>query len=286
MSIETTFIKVKGVRTRFFHASASGSPVLLLHGGGADSAILSWELAIEPLARHHRVIAPDLPGYGETDCPNVKFSNTYYTEFLIDFMKEVGLTSACVAGLSLGGAIALQLCLSAPQRVEKLVLVSSFGLQPRAPLHKLGYVLVRIPGLTKLTWALLRIGPATIRLSMRNVVHNADALTDDLVNTILLEARKPPVGRAFRSYHKSSVQWKGISTYFMPLLKEIRVPTLIVHGAEDRLVPLTYAEQAHALIPRSELFVMRDCGHWPPRENPAEFNKRLEEFLADRYRYV
>jgi pimeloyl-ACP methyl ester carboxylesterase len=282
MSIETTFIRVKGVRTRYFHAGRIGSPVLLLHGGGTDSAILSWGLAIEPIARHHRVIAPDLPGYGETDCPYIKFSNTYYTDFLIELMKELGLTSACVAGLSLGGAIALQLCLSTSQRVERLVLVSSFGLQPRVPLHKLGYALVRVPGLIEVTWALLRIGPSTIRLSMRNVVHNADALTDDLVNTILLEARKPQAGRAFQSYHKSSVQWTGTTTYFLPRLKEISVPTLIVHGAKDRLVPLTYAEQAHALIPRSELFVMRNCGHWPPRENPVEFNKRLKEFLADR----
>ena len=98
MSTETTFIKVKGVRTRYFHASKSGSPVLLLHGGGADSAILSWGLTIEPLARYHRVIAPDLPGYGETDCPNVKFSNMYYTEFLIELMKELELTNACVGG--------------------------------------------------------------------------------------------------------------------------------------------------------------------------------------------
>ena len=283
MGIESAFVNVKGLRTHYLHAGDSGKPVVLLHGAGMDSAALSWESAIGPLARGHRVVALDLPGYGETDRPNVEFSNTFYTQFAVDFMDQLGLAQVCVVGLSLGGAIALELCLTEPRRVQKLVLVAPFGLQQRIPLHKVSYLLVRMPGLIALTWALLRTSPFLIRWSMRRIVYNATALSDDLVHAILHEARRPGAGRAFQSYLKSCLKWNSINPYLVPRLKEIAIPTLIIHGADDSLVPNKYAQNAHALIPGSQLSVIRPCGHWPPRENSDEFNERLLTFLAVRH---
>jgi pimeloyl-ACP methyl ester carboxylesterase len=283
MGIESAFVNVKGLRAHYLHAGSSGEPVVLLHGAGMDSAALSWQLIIGPLARRHKVVAPDLPGYGQTERPNVEFSNTYYTQFVIDLMNELGLAEACVVGLSLGGAVALELCLTARQRVQKLVLVGSFGLQSRVPLHKLSYVLVRMPGLMFLMRALLRTRPFLIRWSMRRIVYKATTLTDDLVNAIVHEVRRPEAGRAFESYLKSCLKWNGISPYLVPRLKEIAVPALIIHGAEDTRVPVKIACNAHALIHCSQLSVIPACGHWPPRENPDEFNKRVLGFLAVRH---
>lgn len=279
MSIKSTFVTVNGVRTRYLHSGTAGSPVLLLHGAGTDSATLSWQLAIEALSSRHRVIAPDLPGYGETDCPDVTFSNSYYVAFATDFLRALDISRANIVGLSLGGAVALELCLSVPRLVEKLVLVSAFGIQSHVPLHKLSYLLVRTPGLTALAWAMLRRGPSVVRSNMRKVVHNPDALSDDLINEILRDARKPTAGRAFHSYQKSSIRWGGVTTYFVPRLHEIAVPTLIVHGADDALVPVACAQQAHALIAGSQLHVMAGCGHWPQRENAADFNQCVRTFL-------
>ena len=105
---KTIWLEVEGLRVRCLTAGASGSPVLLLlHGGGIDSAGFSYKYAIEPLARSHRVFAPDWPGYGESDKPDVEHTIEFYAAFLGGLMDALQLQRASLVGLSLGGGAVL-----------------------------------------------------------------------------------------------------------------------------------------------------------------------------------
>jgi pimeloyl-ACP methyl ester carboxylesterase len=126
---KTIWLEVEGLRVRCLTAGASGSPVLLLHGGGIDSAGFSYKYAMEPLARSHRVFAPDWPGYGESDKPDVEHTIEFYAAFLGGLMDALQLER----GISPGGGAVLGFALRSPQRVEKLVLVDSYGLGDEVP---------------------------------------------------------------------------------------------------------------------------------------------------------
>lgn len=281
MSVSQHFIEVNGIRTHYLRAGTAGPPVLLLHGGGTDSAALSWKLTIEPLAGHFRVFAPDWPGYGESGRPTIRYTMDFFIRFLGDFMGALDIPAASLAGVSMGGGIALGFALQSPDRVRKLVLVDSYGLQPAAPLHKLSYIFVRLPWVNELAWAMIRHSRAMARLSLQNIFYRPAAISEGLAEEVFAEVQKPRAGHAFISFQKDEVAWRGLRTVYMDRLHELKVPTLIVHGEKDRLVPLQYARQAHQRIRGSRLYVIPECGHWPQREKPEEFTRVLLDFLRE-----
>ena len=282
MNISSKWVEVRGLRIRYLNAGDAGSPVVFLHGGGTDSASLSWKLTLGPLAEDHRVFAPDLPGYGESDRPDIHYTTDYYINFLGDFMDMVGIEQASLIGVSMGGGIALGFALRSRQRVNRLVLVDSYGLQTTAPVHRLSYLFIQMPLLNEITWALLSRNRVMTRAALRSIFHNPRVVSEELVDEIYAEVRKTRAGRAFIAFQRSEVLWGGLRTVYVGRLCEINVPTLIVHGAEDRLVPIDCARQAHRLIKDSQLHVMADCGHWPQREKPDEFNRVVSQFLEDK----
>ncbi len=281
MPISHHFIEAAGIRTHYLRAGEAGPPILLLHGGGTDSALLSWKLTIEPLAEHFRVFAPDWPGYGESERPAIRYTMDFYIRFLGELMTALGIPTASLAGVSMGGGIALGFALESPARVHKLVLVDSYGLQPAAPFHRLSYFFVRLPWVNELTWAVIKRSRALARLSLRNIFYHPDAVSEELVDEVMAELRKPRTGQAFISFQKDEVRWRGLRTMYMDRLHELAVPTLIIHGEKDGLVPVEYARQAHQRMRGSRLYIIPECGHWPQREKPAEFNPVLLDFLED-----
>ena len=122
-----------------------GTPVVFIHGLGS-SGYMEWRYNLEPFATRHRVLAPDLPGYGRTDKPRVRYTIPYFARFVRRYMHDCGLRSAAVIGASLGGRIALELALEEPKLVRKLVLVNTLGLgRPQVRIAQMAYGLVTIP---------------------------------------------------------------------------------------------------------------------------------------------
>jgi pimeloyl-ACP methyl ester carboxylesterase len=150
VNIRDGWIEVEGLRIHCLTAGKTDAAVLLLHGGGYDSASLSYKQSIGPISQHHRVIAPDWPGYGQSDKPKVRYSTEYYVDFLGQLMDALGLEKASLVGISMGGAISLGFSLRWPRRVEKLVLVDSHGLGREVPGRVMSFVMVRLPLLNKL----------------------------------------------------------------------------------------------------------------------------------------
>lgn len=269
-----------GLRIHCLVAGEEGPPVVLLHGGGIDSARFSYRHAIGALARGHRVFAPDWPGYGESERPDVEHTLGLYVGLLGPILDALELERTSLVGISMGGGAALGFSLRSPERVEKLVLVDSYGLGSEIPWGRLGYLLARAPLVNNLAWASLRRSPRMVRWSLYNVVYDWHEVTEEMVEEARRMLDRPGAGRAFQSLQKNEVGWKGLRTDFVNRLGSLRVPTLIVHGEHDRAVPVAWARGAHASIPDSEIYVLPSCGHMPPRERPEEFNEAVRRFLA------
>lgn len=260
---------------------ASGQPVVLLHGGGLDSALLSWKLAIPALAAAgYHVYAPDWAGYGKSAPPQQTYSISLLVETLYRLFAAWGLERAAVVGISMGGGAALGFTLAHPTFVSKLVLIGAYGLQDRAPFHRLSYFLVRIPGIAALTTATLRMSHAALRASLKNILHRPEAMTDELLNEVAEASRHPHAFRMFNQFQRSEIQWNSVRTCFMPRLHEIKQPVLIAHGDNDAGVPVGDAKEAANRLPNAELHIFENAGHWTQRDDPARFNALLVEFLG------
>jgi pimeloyl-ACP methyl ester carboxylesterase len=282
MRINEQVIQVQGIKTRYYQAGERGSVVVLLHGGGTDSAKLSWGEVIEPLAESgHRVIAPDLPGYGGSDIPDIRYSTAFYLEFLKSFLGQLEIQKTSFMGLSMGGGVSLGFTLANPQSVEKLVLVDSYGIQRRVAMHFLSWLMVKIPGIMEGTWKLERSSPAMTRWAMSNVVRDPEKISPELMDELMIAVKRPFSERAFTSYQRDEVFLKGLKTVYIDRLHEIKTPTLIVHGEKDGAVPLACAEETHRLIVGSQLAVFKGAGHWAQRESPQEFIQVVNQFLKD-----
>jgi pimeloyl-ACP methyl ester carboxylesterase len=279
-AVETTWARVDGLRVRCLAAGTTGAPpALLLHGGGFDAADFSYRYAIEPLARLRPVLAFDWPGYGGSDKPNLRYDLAYYARFLERLMDSLEIQRATLVGISMGGGAALSFALCSPERVEKLVLVASYGLGKDVPYGRVGYFLAHAPSAADLVYALLLRSRYLLRWGLRRIVCDPRVVSDELLEEARRLLNQPASGRAFRSFRRSEVGWSGLNTDLSQRLGEVAAPTLLVHGDRDRVVPIGWARRAHERLPDSELRVLRSCGHWPPRECPDRFNRVVADFL-------
>ncbi|WP_331232780.1 alpha/beta fold hydrolase [Natronorarus salvus] len=277
--VEDGRVVVDGSEIHYLTAGHDGPAVILLHGGGLDSAAVSWRETLPALADGYQVFAPDLPGYGESAHPEAPYSIEYFAHTLSGFMDALNITHASLVGISMGGGIALQFALSNPDRVDRLVAVDSYGLTGEVPGGKLGYLVVRLPLFRRLTYGALRNSRRLMRASVRRMVGSPDVVTPGMVVEIEREAKREDAGLAFNRFQRAEVGWNGLRTEFSDRLHELSVPTLFVHGAEDTLVPPEASIRAATLAPDAELEMMEGVGHWPPRERPEEFAGLVREFL-------
>ena len=274
---------VDGVHVNVYHAGiarADTPPLLLLHGGGLDSALLSWGPQLAPLAATREVFAPDLPGYGASDTPDVSYTLDWYITALAALLDALGLRHVDLCGLSLGGGIALGFALAHPTRVRKLVLISSYGLDAAIPGGVAGALFTRLPGVNALSWRAVARFPAAARVALRALPVNEEAITDALVAATGAAARRPQAAVAWTRLQHAETGWRRLHTDYRDQLPALVVSTLLLHGADDRLVPPTQGVEAHARIPGSRAEVFPHCGHWVPRDQPERCCTVLTGFLG------
>ena len=273
--VTESYLDLDGDEIRYLRAGESEPPVVLLHGGGVDAAHLSWDPTLEALADDYRLFAPDLPGYGGSDAPNVSYSMDYFLDFLDVFLDGLGLEDATLVGLSMGGGVALGYALREPERVAGLVLVNSYGLGSDPPR---GTASMASP----LAWTALRHNRALLRWGLGTIVADRRTITDGMVAAAHRLLGRRHAGRAFRRFYRSETGSGSVVSNYSDRLSELSVPTLLVHGADDDLVPVAWSRRARDRIPRARLVVFENCGHWPPREKPEGFARVVASFLADR----
>ena len=270
------YIKISNVNTRYWAEGNKGSNVILIHGLGASADI--WMHNISAIASGYRVYAPDLVGFGRSDKPDVKYSPSYMSTFINDFMTALDIKDACLIGQSLGGGIALVNQLHFPGMVQKLVLVDSAGLGRDMPLVMR---LATVPVMGELMLMPSRAGMAFV---LRHLVYDPSVITDKLIDihfdinfnrggakTVL------NVLRACATIHGAR---PDVLDSVMQHLDNIKIPTLIIWGREDRLFPVMHACFAKEKMPDSYLYIFDRCGHMPNFERPEEFNTVVLNFLA------
>jgi pimeloyl-ACP methyl ester carboxylesterase len=260
--------------------AADGPPLVLLHGGGLDSAALTWRHALPALGRAtgRAVYAPDWPGYGESDPPTRSPSTATYAAVLEAFLDALDLERVALVGISMGGGVALGVALDSPDRVDRLVAVDSYGLGGTVPGGPLGALAVRLR-LAGLSWGLLRRSRLATRLAVRAIT-GPGTVSTPLVDDVRRALDRSDAGRAFESFQRSEVGVGGLATNYLDRLSALSVPALFVHGERDPLVPVAWAVRAAVLAPEAELRVLGGCGHWPPREAPERFLDAVEPFLG------
>jgi pimeloyl-ACP methyl ester carboxylesterase len=255
-------------------------PVLLLIHGMAGTCE-NWRSVIEPLARHHTVIAPDLPGHGLSAGGSGDYSLGNLAAGLRDLLLVLGHERATLVGHSLGGGIAMQFSYQFPEMVERLVLVSSggLGLEVSSVLRA-----AALPGADLFIAATAatgqKIGGAIGRgLSKVGMKPAADVAEVARGYGSLAE---PDRRKAFLATLRSVVGTEGqrVSAADRFYLAE-EVPVLIVWGARDPIIPVGHGEEAHRALPGSKLEIFDGVGHLPQVEQPVRFISVLEDFLAE-----
>ncbi|WP_121821499.1 alpha/beta fold hydrolase [Halostella salina] len=276
---DSLYATVDGRRIRYLRAGDDGPPLLFLHGGGVDDAAVSWKHAIPHFAEDHRVYALDWPGYGESDPSETTPTTDLYAGTLTGFLDAVGLDSATLVGISMGGAAALSVAVRDPERVDRLALVDSYGLADAVPGGIGSYLLANAPFANAVGRLAFATSPLGARAALRNIVYDADAVDDEFVAAVGERLRRPDAGEEFLAYLRHEFSPDRVRTSFVDDFADLRPPTLFVHGREDPLIPVSWSERAAERVPDGELAAFEHCGHWPPRERPDLFNRTLRAFL-------
>lgn len=262
-----------------YRLTGRGPAVVLIHG--ITSSSRTWRSVMPALAERHTVIAPDLLGHGHSAKPRGDYSLGAYASGVRDLLVVLGIARATVVGHSLGGGIAMQFAYQFPERLDRLVLVDSGGLG-----NDVNVVLraATLPGAEfvmpllfnssfrsagrAVNRALAKVG---IRGSadVRGIAEGVDSLAD-------ASAR-----RAFVHTARSVIDPAGqrVDARDRLYLSE-NVPTLLVWGDQDRIIPVAHGHQAHALMPHSRLEIFEGAGHFPFNHAPQRFIAVLEDFIA------
>ncbi len=280
--IETKRIRVNNVGITCSFAGSGDHTILLLHGAGVDSALLSWAEVIPLLAEQYRVIAPDLPGYGASDRISGEYSLKFYTDIIKGIIETVSDTPVILAGLSLGGGIGLNLALTHPELIRILIPVDAWGLFEKLPSHWLTWWFTRSK-LNDHLYGWTGKFPALIRWSIAaNLIGDQSKISDKLISQVTEAMQAPDAGKPFISFQRSEITPSGLKTDLFGRLKEIKCPTCLIHGSLDKAVPLKGAILAGERIPDCELYIMGNCKHWPQKERPDEFANAVLSYLKRR----
>jgi pimeloyl-ACP methyl ester carboxylesterase len=277
VNFEERYVDVNGLPTRYLRAGTTGPPLVLLHGVG-DSA-LDWQWAMPTLARTHRVYVPDLPGSGGTIKSDVDYSPAFFTQFLSAFLDALEVKHVAVIGHSLGGLVGLRLALSEPSRVNALGLVASAGLG-----REVTYALrsLALPGTGRLAvaWGKRPPGAAQRALGRSTLLFARPwRVPRKWLKEQYRLARLPGFLEAQLATVRAQVGLRGQREVLVDRLAQLEVPTRLVWGTGDRVLPYSQAKEAVSRLQEGSLELISDCGHSPHVEQPERFVSALDRFL-------
>ncbi|WP_048441553.1 alpha/beta fold hydrolase [Caenimonas sp. SL110] len=249
-------------------------PIVLLHGTSAS--LHTWEGWAGALRGQRRVIRMDLPGFGLTG-PNATddYSVDSYVRMVVELLDRLGVRRFVIAGNSLGGQVAWSLAFAHPQRVERMILVDASGYDPTSGTQEqvlpLGFHLARTPVVKRVAeYALPRF---VVERSVRSAYGDPDKVTAQLVD--LYEDMALRAGNRRALVRRIEQGYVGDPLH----IQKIAVPTLIIWGGKDRIVPLEFGKRFERNIKNSRLVVFEDLGHTPQEEDPARTVAVVRRFL-------
>jgi pimeloyl-ACP methyl ester carboxylesterase len=263
-------VTAAGIRTNYLTTGSGPETVLLVHGSGPGvTAYANWRLVMPALAERFRVIAPDMVGFGYTERPDrAAYGIDLWVEQALALLDALGIERAHIVGNSFGGAIALRLAARHPDRVGRMVLMGSMGVD------------------FELTEGLQRVWGYQPSLdNMRGVLdvfaHSRELVNDELARVRYEASMQPGFQESFASMFPEPRQ-RWVHAMTTPVAELSRLPhrTLIVHGREDKVIPLANAYRLMDILPNADLSVYSRCGHWSMIERTSDFNRQVANFLS------
>lgn len=276
-SAPSQFITVHGMQVHLRDEGPRNDPepIVLLHGTSASLHTWhGWTAALTaPGPRARRVIRMDLPGFGLTGPhPKDDYSMDAYAAFVVALLDTLKVRRAVLAGNSLGGQVAWYTAALNPERVSRLVLVDASGYPFQSDAVPLAFRLSRIPVLRDLVHSVLP--RALIERSLRSVYAQPDRVTPELIDQYFDMAVREGNRRAL------ALRMQQRDTSKTALLATLKQPTLILWGAQDRLIPPQWADAFARDIPHAQRVVLDNLGHVPHEEDPARTVAEVQRFLA------
>jgi pimeloyl-ACP methyl ester carboxylesterase len=265
------YIEVWGKSVRFVDVG-DGHPVVLVHGTGGAWEV--WRENIGDLAGRHRVIALDLPGFGESEPLDGRHDPPAHAQVVSELLRRRGVAPAVVVGHSLGGLVCLHLALSHPEQVASLILVDSGGLPlPRRRIWAIaaGLQAVRILMRSRRVTDAIRNTTVIRQAALGFVVRTPNAFDAELLDGAFLWMRAPGVGKSITAAARDVVVHR---------LRDVGQPTLLIWGEFDRLLPIRLARRMADAVPNATLKIIKACGHSPNIEYPQLFNAEVSRWVA------
>lgn len=265
------FADIKGVKIHYQEKGA-GEPLVLIHG--YTSSTYAWKDLFEPLSEKYRVISIDLKGFGFSEKPDGDYSRRAQGEIVFGLLEHLKIEKAWLAGNSMGGETALNVALNHPEKVKGLILIDSAG--------------VNIPGRESLApWYLQTpvVGQALIALSLTSDKLVREGLKKSTFDDAKISDEKVAYFHQFlktRNGQKAAREAR-IQFALYPVeneLGKINVPTLLIWGAEDELIPLQAGKTMNEKIKNSKLVTFENCGHLPQEEMPEKVLTEMTNFIG------
>lgn len=275
LSGESRYVNVDGIETHYV-AAGEGPPLLLFHGLGAS--VITWRDNFDALAERFKVYAIDLPGHGDTDKPDYSYDPYDMIDYIASLVKTLELERPAMIGNSIGGGVALMLALRQPDLVSSLVLVDS------AALGKEISVYIRLASLPLVGSIIESSKVGGTRFMLQNVFHDQSFATQDLAQELYRSRQMPGAKEAVVRVLRQTVNLWGVRSRFIFVdeLKNLKMPLMVVWGAQDRILPVSHAYRAAEAAPDTRLEIFDECGHWPHMEKSKDFNSLALDFLSGR----
>lgn len=268
------FVEIAGmqVHLRDEGPREDSTPIVLLHGTSAS--LHTWDGWVNVLKDEHRVIRFDMPGFGLTGpSPENNYTIENYSRIVIAVLDHLHVDHCVLAGNSLGGQVAWATAVLHPGRVEQLILIDASGYPYQVQSVPIGFKIARIP---VLNWLMKEVLPrGIVEHSVKNVYGNPALVTPELVDRyfdlITRAGNRKALVERFRQTQPGSLVRK---------IPELKLPTLILWGGHDRLIPPDIGNRFHKEIIGSKLVKFNELGHVPQEEDPVKTVAALQEFLA------
>jgi 4,5:9,10-diseco-3-hydroxy-5,9,17-trioxoandrosta-1(10),2-diene-4-oate hydrolase len=270
--MDDRYIDVGGISIRYV-SKGKGPEILLFHGLG--EFLETWWGNIDSLSQYYTVYALDLPGHGLSQKPEVSYTLDFSTSFALGFMEALGIKQASLIGHSVTASLCLNLAIKFTEKVDTIILVGGTSLSRKEAsfLYRLVTVLGKLISEPTKT---------DIITGVKRAFYNPDIVTEELVNKAYQYLIMSKTKEALLNVLRSNVDGQSIKpeVILADRLHLVRSPTLIVHGVQDRVIPVEHGQDACNLIPEARLKVFDECGHCPHIEKPEEFNQAVIAFLG------
>jgi pimeloyl-ACP methyl ester carboxylesterase len=256
------FVKVGSNKIRYLEEGGSDGNILLVHGLGASAE--RWTRVIPHLSKKYHLIIPDLIGFGFSDKPSVDYTPDFFSQFIFDFLNTLGIAKTSMIGSSLGGQVVAECAITQSKMIEKIVLVSPSGIMKQST-----------PTFDAYTLAALYPTPdgAKTAFQMMSGIHKE--IDSNTIDGFIQRMTLPNAKMAFMS----TILGIRNSVSLSERLSRILVPTLLVWGRQDSLLPITYSKDFVSSIKNCQFVEMENSGHTPFVEEPEKFSEIVLRFL-------